>query len=137
MYNKLQNLILGFLYAALWSENDHSTPGGGYPFDDNYSIEDLASDTIHAACNDCATFLAMCEAAGVADFKSLIKRHSGDPDGSAGHDFLLTRNRHWAGFWDGDWGDENGAANKLTTAAESFGGFSLYLGDDGMIYNYR
>ena len=71
----------------------------------------------------------------MADFKSLIKRHSGDPDGSAGHDFLLTRNGHGAGFWDGDWSDVNGAADKLTMAAQSFECFGLYLGDDGMIYN--
>lgn len=136
MYNKLQNLILGFLDAALWTEHDESTPQGGEPFDSNYGFEDLAPDTIHDACIDCAEFLAMCEAQGVADFEELIRRHNGDPDESAGHDFLLTRNGHGAGFWDGDWDKVDGAADKLTANAENFGCFGLYLGDDGLIYNH-
>lgn len=135
MNNKLQNLILGFLNAALWTEYDASAPDGGEPFDANYGFEDLAPDTVHAACIDCAEFLALCEAAGVADFESLIKRHSGDPDSCAGHDFLLTRNGHGAGFWDGDWSRDDSAADLLTDAAKTFDEFSLYLGDDGMIYN--
>ncbi len=134
MYNKLQSMILGFLECALWTEHDESTESGGEPFDSNYGFEDLAPDTIHAACIDCAEFPALCEAENVADFGRLIRRPSGDPDSSAGHDFLLTRNGHGAGFWDGDWSDENSAADKLTEAAQSFGTFGLYLGDDGLIY---
>ncbi len=36
----------------------------------------------------------------------------------AGHDFWLTRNRHGAGFWDGDWPTYG---ELFTTIAESFG----------------
>lgn len=50
----------------------------------------------------------------------------------AGHDFWLTRNRHGAGFWDGDWPDPLG--DTLTEAAHSFGEQELYLGDDGLVY---
>lgn len=49
-----------------------------------------------------------------------------------GHDFYLTRNCHGAGFWDrgnGKMGDE------LTELAHPYGGFELYLGDDGLLYN--
>lgn len=49
-----------------------------------------------------------------------------------GHDFWLTRNGHGAGFWDGDWGEENGKV--LTELARSFGEFFVYLGNDDLVY---
>jgi hypothetical protein len=49
-----------------------------------------------------------------------------------GHDFLLTRNGHGCGFWDGDWPEE--AGERLTAAAEKCGEFNLYVGDDGLLY---
>lgn len=51
----------------------------------------------------------------------------------AGHDFWLTRNGHGAGFWDGDWSEDY--ADDLAKAAESYGSFDIYLGDDGNIYS--
>ena len=36
-----------------------------------------------------------------------------------GHDFWLTRNRHRAGFWDGDWEDSHG--RHQTNLANDFG----------------
>jgi hypothetical protein len=54
------------------------------------------------------------------------------PIAQAGHDFWLTRNGHGAGFWDGDWPE---AYEKMfTKGAESYGDFTLYLGDDGKVY---
>ena len=50
----------------------------------------------------------------------------------AGHDFWLTRNRHGAGFWDGDWPVAQG--EMLTKASHGFGEVDLYVGDDGYIY---
>jgi len=46
------------------------------------------------------------------------------------HDFILTVNRHGAGFWDGDWksGDE------LTEICRSFPEIEVYLGDDNLLY---
>lgn len=38
---------------------------------------------------------------------------------NAGHDFWLTRNRHGAGFWDGEW--QEPAASILTLASEAYG----------------
>lgn len=37
----------------------------------------------------------------------------------AGHDFWLTRNRHGAGFWDGDWPEALG--EHLTEASHAWG----------------
>lgn len=50
-----------------------------------------------------------------------------------GHDFWLTRNRHGAGFWDGDLPDALG--KRLTDAAHAYGECGLYLGDDRLAYS--
>ena len=51
--------------------------------------------------------------------------------GQVVYDFWLTRNRHGAGFWDGDY--ENGEV--LTDIADSFGEVSTYEGDDLLLYS--
>ena len=50
------------------------------------------------------------------------------------HDWVLTRNRHGAGFWDGGWAEPWG--QRLTDLAHASGEISLYLGDDGLIYAF-
>jgi hypothetical protein len=47
------------------------------------------------------------------------------------HDFWLTRNRHGAGFWDGDYGKYG---DQLTSIAKTFSEVDLYIGDDNLIY---
>lgn len=49
---------------------------------------------------------------------------------AAGHDFALTRNRHGAGFWDGDWPMYG---ELLTKVSHSFGEIDLYVSDAGEI----
>ena len=54
-----------------------------------------------------------------------------------GHDFLLTRNHHGAGFWDrAPTGDKrhDRTGQKLTAIARTFGEQDAYLGDDGLIH---
>lgn len=58
------------------------------------------------------------------------------------HDFILTRNGHGAGFWDGDYdydielsnGDTLNLGEELTRVAKSYDEIHLYLGDDDKIY---
>lgn len=50
-----------------------------------------------------------------------------------GLDFWLTRNRHGAGFWDGDLPSNLG--KRLTEAAHAYGECDLYLGDDKLAYS--
>jgi hypothetical protein len=50
----------------------------------------------------------------------------------AGHAFWLTRNRHGAGFWDGDWPEP--MATVLTEASHAAGERDLYCDSDGLIY---
>lgn len=104
-----------YVRCALWS----STNGDGTPLDADHSVEDIDPGTMQHMIDDCEKFCT-----GFA-------RHW-DDDARAGHHFWLTRNRHGAGFWDGDYSDTVGTL--LTDAAHAFGEFDLYVGDDGLIY---
>lgn len=111
-----QSFIDAYLETAIWS----STNEDGEPLDDDYGVEDIAPETKKQMVADCEAF---CEEAG-----ELI-----EPDMKrAGHDFWLTRNRHGAGFWDGDW--EPPADKQLTEMAHAYGSFDLYPGDDGQLH---
>ena len=119
---RLDRFTRAYLTAALWSTNDESDESGGVPFDQNYSIDDLAPDALDAAIRDCERFQAENEADIAED------------DLQAGYDFWLTRNGHGCGFWDGDWPDEQG--ERLTEASKAFGELWPYIGDDGLIYGF-
>jgi hypothetical protein len=111
----------GFLTAALWSSTDESDDSGGEPLDKNYSIEDIAPETLASLLKDCDDF---CE-----ENAELLAR-AGD-DEQNGHDFWLTRNGHGAGFWDRGYG---AVGDKLSDACKRYGSVDLYVGDDGMIH---
>lgn len=51
--------------------------------------------------------------------------------GQIGHDFVLTRNRAGAGFWDRGMGE---VGDRLTAHCQPYGGFHLYAGEDGVVY---
>jgi hypothetical protein len=118
-----------YIEAALWSTNDESDEGGGEPLDKNYGPEDIAPETMLAMKHDCADFQHR--------FGSLIEDDESkaiDKWGRwelAGHDFWLSRNGHGAGFGDGNFPKHD---DELHDAAESYGDFELYVGDDGVIY---
>ena len=113
----MDKFFQAYVECALWS----STDDNDQPLDKNYGIGDLAPATIATMQDDCLAF----------------QQANGEAIGSewkqAGHDFWLTRNRHGAGFWDGDWSEP--AASILTSAAHAFGECNLYIGDDGLIYS--
>ena len=112
-----------YLITALWSSNDDSNDQGGEPLDQHHDLESFAPDAMRQAILDCKLFLAK---AG-----NLIEGYK--LDGIA-HDFWLTRNRHGAGFWDGDYQEATGMA--LTDLAHWFKECTPYIGDDGLIYFY-
>jgi hypothetical protein len=109
-----------YITAALWSTMDESTESGGEPMDKNYTIKDIAPETLARMAADAAQFQSANWDLIHYDLEQ------------AGHDFWLTRNGHGAGFWDGDWPEP--AATQLTDAAHAYGEFDLYVGDDGMIH---
>ena len=110
-----------YIEAALWSSNDDNDT----PLDSNYSVSDIAPETLAKMQADCEQFQALYLPYFTEEF---CERHPGECsiEEYAGHDFWLTRNGHGAGFWDGDWIEP--AATILTDAAHGYGEFSLYIG---------
>ena len=63
-----------------------------------------------------------------------IDLSEGDYWDYAAHDFILTRNGHGAGFWDGDWSEP--IATKLTELCKKFGEINIYLSDENLLEVY-
>ena len=110
-----------YFTTALWSSNDNDDN----PLDQEYSLDDLAPETIAQAKKDIDAFLKAIESQGLD-----TSEHDSD---QIMHDFWLTRNRHGAGFWDGDY--EQDLGDKLTDISCSLGTIDLYAGDGGLIYS--
>jgi|HubBroStandDraft_4_1064222.scaffolds.fasta_scaffold00070_71 hypothetical protein len=117
---KLDEFTIAYIEAALWSSTDESDEFGGEPMDKNYSTADLSPEALAKIQMDCDRFQSM-------NCRTIIGREE-----QAGHDFWLTRNRHGAGFWDGDWEERTGA--ELTEYSHKQGECNLYVGDDGLLY---
>jgi len=105
-----------YIECALWASQDDS----GEPLDSNYSINDIAPDTLASMTEDCKDF----QDANAELMEGL------DPE-QCGHDFWLTRNGHGAGFWDRGLGE---IGEKLTDQAQAYVGCDLYVGDDGKVH---
>jgi len=120
----LESFTDAYIEAALFSATDDE----GEPLDSRFDRSDIATSTVSAMELDCADFYE--EFKPVWSGKCLTNVRE---DEQAGHDFWFTRNGHGVGFWEkSDWKPSAGA--KLTEGADSFGGFDLYVGDDGMIH---
>lgn len=123
----LGEVLAAYMTAALWSTNDESTPSGGVPLDENYTVEDIGSYTVDMMRKDCERFYRENEATILSAFRK-------DPEldwSQVGHDLWLNRNGHGCGFWDGDWPEPE--ASKLSAAAKKFGERSLIVTDEGKI----
>jgi hypothetical protein len=112
----MDKFTLAYIEAALWSSNDDNDE----PLEQNYSVEDISSETLDQMISDCKKFQS--------DNKELMKEL--DPE-QCGHDFWLTRNHHGAGFWDRGYGE---IGDKLTEECHKCREIDLYIGDDGQIY---
>jgi hypothetical protein len=123
----MDKFTIQYIETALWATNDQSTPEGGEPLDKNYDTTDLAPETLQSILKDCEQFQRENEQWLTPE--CCLKPNV---DELAGHDFFLTRNRHGAGFWDGDWTPKAGKA--LTEASHAYGETNLYVGDDDQIY---
>lgn len=107
-----------YLVTALWAEVDRNEE----PLDKNYSLEDIAPESVLQAEKDCAEFYKKAQAALSAEGFDI-----GELDLELlGHDFWLTRNGHGAGFWDGDY--EKRVGEILTKLSKEFG--EKYAADD-------
>ena len=117
-----ETFMEAYIEALMWSESDDE----GRYFEDKAEITDEALAAIEA---DCRAFYT----AYVDTWRGANRRASEYTDDElAGYHLALTRNRHGAGFWDGDW--QEPAATALTEAARRWGPQGLYRGDDGKVY---
>jgi hypothetical protein len=103
-----------------------------------YSIDDLAPETLGKIIADCQRFQLENSAAlkTVYAIETCIRGQMQNKYSpmQAGHDFWLTRNGHGAGFWDRGLGDQGVQLSKACGWRSSFPGVELYVGDDGRIY---
>jgi hypothetical protein len=131
---RLGAFIASYIETALWSstaigsEEETAATASGGQFDSsfqtcNFDQDDLSEKLAAKVRADCIAFFE----GNFSDIGDGIERAQ-----RAGHDFWLTRNRHGAGFWDGDWPKD--AGRRLTDQAHPFGSSDWYLGDDGKIH---
>lgn len=113
-----------YVTAALWStvgtepgDDDGDDPR---PLDEDHGPDDIDADTLAEMRADVLAFIGD----NWRDVASM------DP-AQIGHDFWLTREGHGAGFWDRGDGERG---ERLSAACKPYGGFGLYIGDDGLIY---
>lgn len=121
-----------YIETALWSSTDEE----GTNLDSSkYADVKFSQEAIERIQVDCVRFQ---DAAN-----PLIGAFKRETDGSilnsinlsknrVAHDFWLTRNRHGAGFWDGDYPEP--LAKQLTDLAHSFDECDIYVGDDGRFH---
>ncbi len=145
MARDIDAILASAVETLLWSEMITVDPEGGSqaeyaeengisdgdPFDDHFGPEDLSPETIAELRSDIEGFL------GLEDVEAALDAldDSGDAldDSAIGHNFVLTRNRHGAGFWDLGLGEHG---DTLTKWAHTFGTIGLMLGDDGKVYHH-
>ena len=124
---QFDQFLTGYTTALLWSSTDERD--GETANLDDYMSSTQADDHCRAACRAFFdTHYADLELAAAA----YPTREGCTGWEYAGHDFALTRNRHGAGYWDGNLPEELGA--RLTEAAHRAGECWPYLGDDDLIY---
>lgn len=118
------------LHTLLWSESDDDG--------EQLSRSDAtpSPELVARVRSDWERFSEDAEAMGFDPERDVAEMlhpdNEGDAWNRAAHDFILTRNHHGAGFWDGGWHEPWG--KRLTDLAHSFGELNCYVGDDGLIY---
>lgn len=126
--NWIRAFVRGYVEAMIWADLQDEN---GEPLDHAYDATDIAHADRKSIIRDCLDFLRnggerLIDLDATPDSDTLDETYS-----RAGHDFWLTRNRHGAGFWDGDW-PKNG--NKLTDLCRPYGEAYVYIGDDERIH---
>ncbi len=125
----VEEMTRHYVAALLWSSTDDMDT----PLDCGRDISDLTDEFRESCRRDCWRFLY--KGAEYLSPSNYIGRSESGYIAMAGHDFALTRNRHGAGFWDGDWKTDRrvGLEGPLTRLAQWFGEVDLYVTDDGKV----
>ena len=127
-----KSFLAGYTDCALWCGVVAIDEDGNSTESQQWDEGDLVPDTLETFKAECRYFYDV----NKDDIEKGSHKRKGfprqEPWSPAGHDFWLTRNRHGAGFWDGDYIEPYAA--RLTEAAHVYGSADLYEGDDGMLY---
>lgn len=105
----LNKIVHSYLHTALWSGDL-----------DEFDVENISEDSRDKAIADCKLFIKLSR-----------KLLNGLDSTDIGHDFWLTRNRHGAGFWDGDYPE--GIGEQLTKISHQFPEINTF-NENGVIY---
>jgi hypothetical protein len=108
----IDSICEAYLRCAEWSSHHHLTEE---PIDKLNLPFAKSAET--RAYEDCKALLDACEYDDLlkCEQEDIVKRWG---IGHIGHDFWLTRNRHGAGFWDGDYESELG--DRLDKISKTF-----------------
>ncbi len=130
-HTHLDSFTRAYLECALWSSHDNADEDGREePLDRNYTLADIAPESVAQLAQECVQFQADNEA-DLSLVSSLCDSER------AGHKFWLNRNRHGTGFWDEYYGEDESlraAFLRLSDASKAWGSCDAYVGDDGQIY---
>lgn len=114
----IDEIVDHYLVAGLWSTAMPDFTGymGNGMMDDWYDVDDCVNrDDAYAECESFVRYNA--------DDLAFIMREHGATAAQIGHDFLLTRDGHGAGFWDRGYG---AAGDRLTEACRPYGDSEFY-----------
>lgn len=116
----------GYLECAEWCGllDGDDIEGGRAAFDAYDDVPRWGDKALATAREDCADF----QQANAADLANVDASQ-------AGHDFYLTRNRHGAGFWDGDYPEDIG--RRLTDAAHVYGSADVWFNAEEGTLNFE
>ena len=92
---ELEQFVMAYIEAALWSSNDESTPDGGEPLDKNHTPSDVDKKTRTDMEVDCRRFIT-------TNYTDLITYDASEFTWAqmGGHEFWLSRNGHGTNFLD-------------------------------------
>ena len=126
--SNLEIFIQAYLECALWATRSTfmDASGNDLPLDTFYNADCVQSSAREQVKLECEDFLER------EDVSSISQKWGEEEYKQAGYDFFLTRNRHGAGFWDGDWPESDGET--LTKASHEAGSSEPYVGDNNEIY---
>lgn len=129
---QVENAVQGALECALWLGQTYDAEAEETEASDlRHRAAEVPVDVLEALTEDVQTFLAsnadlLEQAIGRYPDSSTLGHTVGE---QIGHDFMLTRNHHGAGFWDRGLGD---LGDYLTRNCEPFGSWGLEADEDSM-----
>lgn len=136
MFTSVNPTVRALAEAILWSCCDESET----PLSKNYSPDDINQRCLNRLYFEYTQFVNSVEKQiteifgdsweSIDEFYDIIQPVENQTE----HDYILTRNRHGSGFWDGDW--MPGVADILTNAAKKFPEILAVTGEDGKVYLY-